>query len=679
MRNVIKHLSLGIFLIAVMSSILLVSDLKQRKPRSTSIPQIAIFQFATRLPLDEGVRGIVDGLSNNGFSTGKNIEVKYYNAENDIPTTVAIAKEITNDRFDIVLTVSTPCLQAVANANKEGKVLHVFGLVTDPFGAGVGINRDNPFDHPRHLVGTGNFQPVKETFQLAKKMFPGLKSVGVVWNPGEANSEACTRKARAVTKELGIELLEANVGNTSGIQEATMSLIQRGIQALWIGGDNTVEMATEVLVSIARKARIPVFTNNPDYVKSGILFGLGANYYKIGLITGNLAAEVLNGSDPATMPIQNKMPQKLALNKEALVGLREAWQFTDAILAIADILRDESGIHERIQTYPERLGGDGLTPADLKEARDKHSISGSGLDKKWRIKLVHFVNASFTEAADKGIKEGLVAEGLEPDKDYELKVYNAQGDVAVLNSIFDAIITGETDLIMLTSTPTLQVALKRAKNNLVVFTTVASPVLAGAGRSMEEHLPNVTGISTMSDFQGMVDVLSECFPDVRRIGTIFSPAEINSVLYKDALKEVASKRGIDFIAEAANTSSEVMDAALSLCSKRIDAICQISDNLTGTAFAGIAEVTRKMRVPLFAFDSHQVEGGGAVIAVARDYEQSGRDAAALAARIMRGENPANIPFQLVSRTNTVVNLNTAKILGLKIPTSLIEQADEVIE
>ena len=679
MRYVLKHLSLGIFLIAFMSSVLLVSDLKQRRPRSTSIPQIAVFQFATRLPLDEGVRGIVDGLSNYGYVTGKNIETKFFNAENDFPTTVAIAKEITNKKFDMVLTVSTPCLQAVANANKEGKVIHVFGLVTDPFGAGVGINRDDPVDHPPHLVGTGNFQPVEETFQLAKELFPGLNSVGVVWNPTEASSEACTRKARTVTKGLGIELLEANVGRSSDAQEATMSLIQRGIQALWIGGDNTVEMATDVMVSIARKARIPVFTNNPDYIKSGILFGLGANYYKIGLITGNLAAEVLNGTDPAKIPIQNKMPQKLALNKEALVGLRETWQFTDAILATADILRDESGIHEKKQTYPERLVGDGLTSADLEESRDKHSISGPESDKKWRIKLVHYVNATFAEAADKGIKEGLVAEGLEPDKDYELKVYNAQGDVAVLNSIFDTITTRETDLIMLTSTPTLQIALKRVKNRPVVFTTVASPVLAGAGRSNEDHQPNVTGISTMSDFQGMVDVLSECFPDVRRIGTIFSPAEINSVLYKDALKEVAGKKGIDFIAEGANTSSEVVDAALSLCSKRIDAMCQISDNLTGTAFAGIAEVTRKLRVPLFAFDSHQVREGGAVIAVARDYEQSGRDAAALAARIMRGENPDNIPFQLVSKTNTVVNLNAAKMLGLKIPTSLVERADEVIE
>ncbi len=77
--------------------------------------------------------------------------VRKFNAENDLPTAHAIAKEITGGGFDMAISVSTPCLQIMASANQAGKVMHVFGAVTDPFGAGVGINRANSLDRPAHL------------------------------------------------------------------------------------------------------------------------------------------------------------------------------------------------------------------------------------------------------------------------------------------------------------------------------------------------------------------------------------------------------------------------------------------------------------------------------------------------------------------------------------------------
>src|ERR1700742_1499428 len=108
------------------------------------------------------------------------------------------------------MTDSTLSLEAVANANKSGKTIHVFSAVADPFVAGVGLNREKPLDHPRHLVGTSNFMPVADGFELARRMFPGLKTVGVVWNAGEANSRAYVMKAHEVCDKLGITLLEAN-------------------------------------------------------------------------------------------------------------------------------------------------------------------------------------------------------------------------------------------------------------------------------------------------------------------------------------------------------------------------------------------------------------------------------------------------------------------------------------
>jgi hypothetical protein len=135
-----------------------------------------------------------------------------------------------NANFDLLMTVSTVSLQAVANANRGGKTVQVFGAVADPSVAGVGISRDKPLDHPRNLVGIGSFLPVADSFQIAREMFPGLKKVGVAWNPAEANSRAFTEKAREACKTMGIELLEANVENSNGVLEAEESLVARGLK-----------------------------------------------------------------------------------------------------------------------------------------------------------------------------------------------------------------------------------------------------------------------------------------------------------------------------------------------------------------------------------------------------------------------------------------------------------------
>jgi len=332
-----KRLFFGLALIALTSSVLLVSDWNRRQAGTRRIPHIAILQQASQPIVDEGVQGMIDGLAESGFTNGQSITIRRYNAEGDIATANAIAKEITSGQFDLVLTATTLSLQAVANANKAGKTLHVFGLVSDPFGAGVGIRRGNPLDHPRHLVGIGTMQPVAEAFRLAKKLFPNLQTVGEAWNPAEANSEAQTRIAREIAPQLGIKLLEANVDNSAGVFEAISSLVSRGAQTLWVGGDVAVSTALESVLTAARKGGIPVFTSLPGNAQRGALFDLGANYHEVGRATGTLAGKILHGTDPATLPVEETVPHRLLVNTQALKGLRDPWRLPD------DVLREATG------------------------------------------------------------------------------------------------------------------------------------------------------------------------------------------------------------------------------------------------------------------------------------------------------------------------------------------------
>jgi putative ABC transport system substrate-binding protein len=342
----LKRLLLGVSLIVLASAVLLFSDLKQRSDTGRTVPRVGLLQHASVPLLDDTVRGIVDSLAENGFTDGQTIVIQKYNAQGDIAVANSIAKEMVNAHFDVLLTVSTLSLQAVANANRGGKTVQVFGAVADPSVAGVGVNHNNPLDHPSNLVGIGSFLPVADAFQIAREMSPGLKKVGVAWNPAEANSRAFTEKAREACKAMGIELLEANVENSNGVLEAEESLVARGAEALWIGGDVTVSVAVDSVVSVGRKARIPVFSITPGRLDRGTLFDYGADFYQVGKQTGDLGARILHGADPTKIPIENMVPTFFVVNKLALKGLKGSWSVTDELLRRADVVVDHEGVHK---------------------------------------------------------------------------------------------------------------------------------------------------------------------------------------------------------------------------------------------------------------------------------------------------------------------------------------------
>jgi putative tryptophan/tyrosine transport system substrate-binding protein len=347
MRLVFKRLLLGFILIVSASAALLVSDLGRRTVVARSVPHVGLLQHASTMLLDEGTRGTIDGLAENGFIDGKTIVIEKFNAQGDISVGNSIAKQMVNARYDLLLTMSTLSLQAVANANRNGKTVQVFGLVADPVVAGVGISRNNPLSHPRNLVGIGSFLPVQDAFRIAREMFPPLKRVGVAWNPAEANSRAFVERAREVCQKWGIELLEANVENSNSVLEAEDSLIARGAEALWIGGDVTVSVAADSVVLVGRRAHIPVFSITPGKPDRGTLFDYGADFYQIGKETGELASRILHGADPAQIPVTNEVPIHFVVNTTALKGLKQQWSVSDDILRRANVVVDETGAHTR--------------------------------------------------------------------------------------------------------------------------------------------------------------------------------------------------------------------------------------------------------------------------------------------------------------------------------------------
>lgn len=352
MTAVLKKLTLGLALIAGAAAVLLYSDLDSRRVEVHSkarVMRVAVVQQISIPALDDGLAGAVEALKERGYSDGDRMVLSKYNAQGDISTGNAIAKNVTSSNFDLILSFSTVSLQTIANANRFATPprRHVFSLVSDPYAAGVGVSRDNHSSHPAYMTGVGSLPPVEEAFKLAHQMLPALKRVGLVWDPSEANSVVSTTLARKTCASMGITLVEANAENSTAIGDATASLLSRGVQAIWVSPDLIASHGLELIVSKAKMARIPVFSSVPASGPSGALFELGADYLSIGKVAGNLAADVLDGRNPRDIPVENVIPVTLKINKLALKGLRENWKVSDDVVERAAVVVDENGIHRK--------------------------------------------------------------------------------------------------------------------------------------------------------------------------------------------------------------------------------------------------------------------------------------------------------------------------------------------
>jgi ABC-type uncharacterized transport system substrate-binding protein len=351
MKKIIKHLWLAISLILTASFVLLVSDLTQRpghSKQSTRIhPSIAVMQIASTAALDLHVAGVVSRLQEKGYRTTDGKNIRLYNPQGDYGTANAIARDIVNGPYDIVITSSTVALQVFSKANSSGQKTHVFGGVTDPYGTGVGITGPEPERHPPYMAGVGTFQPVKNSIRIAHEMNPGLDRIGVVWNPAEQCSEACLIEAREICEELGIELVEAIASNTSEVSEAARSVIARKVDAVWVGGDTVAIASIGLIVKLARQGGIPVFTNDPMDAEKGALFGLGADYFTVGQYTADIAVAILEGKKPSSFRIENVIPEQLGLNRDVLAALKGTWKIGPTVRALLDkqeIVSAEKGL-----------------------------------------------------------------------------------------------------------------------------------------------------------------------------------------------------------------------------------------------------------------------------------------------------------------------------------------------
>src|SRR3990167_10566919 len=152
--------------------------------------KISIIQIIEHPALNATREGLIDELHKLGYQEGDNLVLEYQSAQGNPSLAAQISQKFVSNQANVIVAIGTKAAQAAMNATKEAKIPVVFSSVTDPLGAKLVSNLKAP---DGHVTGVSNFIPIEPQFKLFKKLVPNLRTIGVIYNPGEANSVALNK------------------------------------------------------------------------------------------------------------------------------------------------------------------------------------------------------------------------------------------------------------------------------------------------------------------------------------------------------------------------------------------------------------------------------------------------------------------------------------------------------
>lgn len=297
-----------------------------------------------------------------------------------------------------------------------------------------------------------------------------------------------------------------------------------------------------------------------------------------------------------------------------------------------------------------------------------------------RIGVTQTISSPDFDADAKGFEKALAEAGFKEGIHVIYDRQNAQGDVNRSQTIAQKFLNGKVDLIHSIATPSSRAVMKIIKDVPIVFSSVTDPVFAGL---IPKTSPlgtktgtNVTGTSDRWPVTLQFETYAKFFPKAKKWGTIYDAGDPRSILYIKEMREVAKKLKVELAEVTISNSQETLPAAQFLA-RKVQIICITYDHVALSSLDDIVKVCNEKKIPLFGGDLKCVTKG-AMAAYGWDYFQIGYSAGRKAARILKGEKPGDIPWDLGERLVLVINEKAAKAQGAIVAPELLKKADKVI-
>ena len=300
----------------------------------------------------------------------------------------------------------------------------------------------------------------------------------------------------------------------------------------------------------------------------------------------------------------------------------------------------------------------------------------------YRIGYVSFTSPPVSTPAENAFRQGLRELGYVEGKNVIVEVRYAEGRTERVSGLVAELIGLKVDVLLAGSTPVALAAKKATATVPIVFAGVLEPVESGIVASLARPGGNITGVAVgvgSSGFAGKyLELLKEAAPDISHVAVLFNSAHPAAAPQVLAIEAAARKLKVKLGVLDAGNATDLDNAFSAIGASGAQGIVMAGNPFFDANRVKLVQFAASKRLPAVYYFKHFVEAGG-LMSYGASLEESYRRAAAYVDKILKGAKPADLPVEQPTKFELVINLKTAKALGLTIPQSLLFRADLVIE
>jgi putative ABC transport system substrate-binding protein len=283
-------------------------------------------------------------------------------------------------------------------------------------------------------------------------------------------------------------------------------------------------------------------------------------------------------------------------------------------------------------------------------------------------------------AVVEGLRDGLNELGLVEGKNFVLEIRDTEGDLKAVERAAKELEQAKVNLIYTAATSVSLSAQKATEKTPIVFVAGTNPVTVKLVNSIRAPGDRLTGVHVRAtDLIGKrLELLREIIPDLRRVVTFYNPSNRSAIEGAKEAREAARLLGLELIERKVASVEELQNALRTYRTGEADAFIAVSDAMIDSQIQSVIDMARANRLPTMHYELIAVEQGG-LVSYSSDFKDAGRQSAKYVQQILAGTSPAQLPVEGIDTVKFVINLKTARQIGLNIPERILLRADKVIE
>ena len=285
-----------------------------------------------------------------------------------------------------------------------------------------------------------------------------------------------------------------------------------------------------------------------------------------------------------------------------------------------------------------------------------------------KIGVIQLVEHPALDANYQGFVDGLKEAGYVDGQNIKIDYQNAQGEQANCVTIAQKLINDRSDLIFAIATPAAQAVANLTDEIPIVISSVTDPESAKLVQKNTAPGNNVTGTSDLTPCAAQMQLLKKICPEAKTVGMLFCSSEQNSYFQIALAEKACDELGLKYVEATVSNSNEIQQVVQNL-SKKVDVIYSPTDNMIAAGMTLVAQVATENGIPTIVGEEGMVNAGG-LATYGLSYYELGKQTAKMAVEVIEGKKPADMPIQYLDKCDLKINEDTAKKLGITIPSNL---------